>query len=109
MILGYTVSRLGGEDFLSPPFRKQGNAATFVVEATHAYHNPVLVIRLEHRSPEETTWAAWATFQAITGPGVSVLSVSDMKEFLRFRYSFTSQDPEDSVHLVGPAASWRAY
>ena len=108
MLVGTTIQHNSGSLY-SPSFPRGGEAATFAVEATVVNGSPTLVILVEHKNEDDTTWATAATFGSITGTGVSTLDGTGLKEELRFKYAFSGGSSGNFVHLVVSPPAWRPY
>ncbi|MGQ0613268.1 MAG: hypothetical protein ACT4PV_05985, partial [Planctomycetaceae bacterium] len=106
MVIGTSIFRMDGNPLFSPAFGAGGKGGTFVVEVQQVVHAPAFVITIQHRSPDETTWSDAGTFTTITVTGTQPKTLGGLKELLRFKYSFTSTDPEDGVHFVMLAPTW---
>ena len=95
--------------FYSPSFARGGLAGTFAVDVTHFYGITNIVITVQHRDENETSWADAGAFSAITGAGSSTVDITALKQILRFKYLMTGGNTYDGVHLVMQAPSWRPY
>jgi hypothetical protein len=107
MILGTTLFRMGGNASYSPAFPKGGDSALFSVEVLNLIDSPTLVITVQHRNADETTYTDLASFTAITATGVHTKDVSGLKEIVRLKYAFSSADPIDGVQFIVAAPAWR--
>ena len=108
MIVGTTLMHNSGSLY-SPSYPRGGESATFAVEATVVNGSPTLVVLVEHKNVDDTSWATAATFSNITATGVSTIDGSALKEELRFKYSFSGGSSGDFVHLVVAPPAWRPY
>ena len=109
MIVGTTIFRLDGTAFYSPSFPRGGEAAVFTVDCTHVSDSPTFVVTVQHRNVDDTSWTDLGTFSDITAAGTSTKDLSAIKELLRLKYTFTTTDAADAVHIVVPAPAWRPY
>ncbi len=111
MIIGTTLFKLdGGTAYYSPEFPRGGLSATFVVDVTHLVGTPTVVLSIEHRNPDETTFSALGTFANITTVGVKDIDLTGCKEVLRFKFEFDAGDAAtDGIHFLMMAPSWRPY
>jgi len=75
MIVGTTIfhSDTGTDAYYTPSFPRGGLAANFSVDVTHirAATSLTLVIGIEHKNEDDTTWAGLGTFANITAAGVA--------------------------------------
>jgi hypothetical protein len=95
--------------YLSPEFPRGGLAAVFTVETTHLKGNPTLVVKVEHRNEDETSWATAGTFSNITTKTVTTLDVSTIKEIVRLSFEYSAGVAGDFFHVIVPAPAWRPY
>ena len=111
MIIGTTIFHdgTGTTPFYSPSFPRGGLAAIFSVDTTHISGAPTLVITVEHKNEDETTWGTAGTFGSITGPGVSTKDVTSLKEEIRLAFTFSAGSAGNFFHLVISAPAWRPY
>jgi len=104
---------LDGGVLYSPEFPRGGLAATFAAEVQQLVLGGATQfdIVVEHRNSDETNFAAAASFDAITGTGATSVDIIDLKQILRFAYSFSGGTPaaDDAVHFLMMAPSWRPY
>jgi len=105
-LVGYTLlgDGTGTTPFYSPPFPRQESKAVFSLEATHIWGSMTLVAKLQHRNFEDTSWSDAGTFSDIDATGVWTKTVSDLKEELRFAFTFTT--PTGGVHVILPEPTW---
>lgn len=95
----------GSDPYYSPPFGRGGESAVFTVEVTLRHGNPTLVLEVEHRNAEDTSWSS-AGSTSTSATGVATLDVSSLKEELRLKFTFTSLVPGEFVHILVPAPMW---
>jgi hypothetical protein len=107
-LVGCTVLRnqTGSAVYYTPPIAREALKATFSVEATHFISVGAVVVTVEHKDFAETTWATAGTFADITADGVETLTVSALKEEIRFTFSFVGGNPFGFAHLVIAAVIW---
>jgi hypothetical protein len=87
-------------------------SATFRVQVLQKVgSSPSLVITVEHKNAEDTSFATAGTFSAITSAGgaIAELDVSTLKEEIRFRYVTSSTNAWDGFLLLVLAPIWRPY
>lgn len=94
----------------TPSFPRGGLSATFVVEAIlKAGTSPTLVVNVEHKNVEDTSWSSAGTFSDIGSTGVSTKDLSSLKEEIRFAFTFGAGSAGDFFYIVLPAPAWREY
>ena len=111
MIVGTTIFHdgTGTTPFYSPSFPRGGLAAIFSVDTTHISGAPTLVITVEHKNEDETTWGTAGTFTGITAPGVSTKDVTSLKEEVRLAFTYSAGSAGNFFHVIVSAPSWRPY
>ena len=73
----------------------------------HAAGAGALVVTVEHKDLADTSWATADTFANITGTGLETLTVTDLKEEIRLKFSFDANGASfDLSHLVVAAPTW---
>ena len=108
MVLGTTLFKLDGTPYYSPPFAKGNDAALFSVQVSHVANSPSLVVTVQHRNNNETSWSNAGAFSAITAAGLYTLDIAGLKELVRLEYTVGGASWDCAVHLFVPAPSWRA-
>lgn len=109
MLIGTTILKMGAATLNSPSFPRGGLSAALTVLAQGIIESPTLVITVEHRNEDETSWATAGTFANITAVGSSNLSVTTLKEIIRLTYSFSAGSDGDGFHIVVNTPAWRPY
>ena len=111
MIVGSQITHDGGGTtaYYSPSFPRGGEAAVFSVDVTHYSGGPTLVVTVEHKNVEDTSWTTAGTFSNITSTGVATKDVSSLKEEIRFAFTFTAGTAGDFCHVIVPEPAWRPY
>ncbi|MHC4957084.1 MAG: hypothetical protein ACYTGN_01820 [Planctomycetota bacterium] len=110
MIVGSTIPYPGNTSkYYSPAFPRGGQAATFSLDVTHLTASPTLVVTIEHKNADDTTWATAATFTSITAVGVATKDATSLKEQIRIAFNYTAGSAGDFVHVVVAAPAWRTY
>ena len=99
----------GTTPYYSPLFGRGGEAAVFSVEATHIKGTPGLVVAIEHKNAEDTTFTNAGTFSTINSVGVATREISGLKEELRFAFTFNAGSQGDFAHVLIPAPMWLPY
>lgn len=110
-ILGDTIVHdgVGTNAYYTPPFGRGGEAAVFTVEVTHRRGSTTLVVKVEHKNPEESAWTVAGTFSNITATGVFTKEIQGLKEELRFSFVFSAGSQGNYVHFLLPAPMWLPY
>ena len=109
MVVGTTLLVLDGSGYHSPSFPRGGLGATFAVDVSHFHGVTQFNITVEHRDENSTTFETAGTFDAITAAGPDSKDITGLKQIVRFKYGFTGGNPEDGVHFIMQAPSWRPY
>jgi len=113
MLVGTTILHdgTGTTAYYTPSFPRGGLAANFSVEVTHlaAASSLTLVILVQHKNEDETTWGSLGSFSNITAIGVASKDLTDIKEQVRLCFTFTAGAQGDFVHMVIAAPAWRPY
>ena len=68
-----------------------------------------MTVTVEHKNEAETSWTAADTFDSITGIGVATKDISNLKEQIRFAFTFTTGSSGDGFWVVVAAPAWRPY
>ena len=107
-LLGYTVIRnqTGSAAYYTPQIVREALEATFSVEATHFISAGTVVVTIQHKDFADIAWVTADTFAGITGTGVETLTVSALKEEIRFKFAFTGGNPFGFAHLVVVEPTW---
>ena len=108
MVIGTTLM-YSATAYYSPSFPRGGEAATFAVDVTHFDGGPTLVVSVEHKNVEDTSWTTAGTFTNITATGLATKDVGTLKEELRLKYLFSAGAVGNLAHIVVPAPQWRPY
>src|SRR5690242_5095318 len=88
MLIGEYIMRLTGLDQFSAPFGRGGQNAMFSIDVLDVPGGGVaLNIDIEHKNLEDTVWTTLGSFSVINSTGVKTLTVTALKEMLRFNYS----------------------
>ena len=105
-LVGCTVVRnqTGSAVYYTPPIAREAMKAIFSLETTHFVSAGAVVVTVEHKAFADTAWATAGTFANITGTGVETLTVSDLKEEIRFKFGFSGGNPFGfaQVDVAGP-------
>ena len=110
MIVGSTILHPGGTTkYYSPSFPRGGQAATFTVDVTHVSGSIALMVTIEHKNADDTTWATATTLASIGSTGVATVDATSLKEEIRLAFHYTAGSAGDFVHLVVAAPAWRTY
>jgi hypothetical protein len=111
MIVGTQITHdgTGTTPYYSPSFPRGGEAAVFSVDVTHLGGTPTLVVTVDHKNEEDTSWSAAGAFSNISATGVATKDISSLKEEIRFAFTFAAGTAYDFFHVIVPAPAWRPY
>jgi len=79
--------------------------ATFYVDVLQSEGSVAgtLNIDIQHRNPEEDTWATAASFTGTTGTGLMSKTASSLKELIRLKFTLNSgTDAWKRVYILTP-------
>ena len=80
------------------------------MDVTQIVGAPTVLITIQHRNSDDTTFSDLTAFSAITATGVKTTDQAGCKESLRFKYAFDAgDDATDGMHLMMQAPTWRPY
>jgi hypothetical protein len=79
------------------------------MDVTHKSGSPTMVVTVEHKNVDETSWSTAGTFSSVTSTGVATLDVTSLKEEIRIAFTFSAGSAGDFYHVVVSAPAWRAY
>ena len=107
-LVGCTVVRnqTGSAVYYTPPIAREAMKAIFSLETTHFISAGAVVVTVEHKDFADAAWVTAGTFTNITGTGVETLTVSDLKEEIRFKFGFSGGGPLEFAHIVAPPPTW---
>ena len=108
MVIGITILKMSGGDYESPTFMRQGLAALFAVNILKITATS-LAIDVQHKNVEDVAWTSLGSFSSITSTGVKTVSLSAIKEQVRFVYTITASNAYDGVHFDMLAPAWIPY
>lgn len=113
MLVGTTIihSNSGTDAYYTPSFPRGGLAANFSVDVTHiaAAATLTLVIGIEHKNEDDTTWAGLASFANISATGVATKDVTGIKEQVRLSFTYSAGTAGEFMHVIVAAPAWRPY
>lgn len=109
MKIGDYVFKGNGSAIYGPTFGRGGLGAVFTATALQIVGSPTLVITVDHKNHEDTTWASAGAFGNITAVGQSQTDLSSLKEEIRFVYAITATNAWEGVLLLMTAPAWRPY
>lgn len=113
MLVGTTIihSDTGTDSYYTPSFPRGGLSANFSLDVTHiaAAASLTLVVAVEHKNEDETSWAVAGTFSNITAKGVATKDITGLKEEVRMSFTYSAGAEGDFVHLVLTQPAWRPY
>jgi len=107
-LVGITVIRdsTGAGVYYTPPIVREALEATFSLETTHFICGGSIVVTVEHKDFADTSWATADTFASITATGVETLTISALKEEIRFKLGFSGAGPAEFAHMVVAEPTW---
>ena len=111
-IVGSVILSPGGSSpIYTKPMPRGGESALVSLNVTEFFSASVaLVVAVEMRNEDGTTWTTAGTFAAITGTGVVSKNVSGVKQLVRLLIHFDSGSTHgDSARIDGINFSWRPY
>lgn len=105
-ILGDTLVVDGAlTPYYSPPFGRGGESAVFSVEMTVRHGACTLVMDVEHRNVEDSSWSSVGTV-SVSALGAVTLDLSGLKEELRLKFTFSAGALGNFVQILVPAPMW---
>ena len=108
MVVGITLLK-NAAIYYSPQFNRGGNAAMFQCECLMVGTNGTILVDVEHKNAEDTSWTTARSIGTISAPGVSDVAVSALKEQIRFAYTVGGTQAYSFVHFNMLAPAWRPY
>ena len=108
MIIGSYIHKGSGATY-SPTFPRGGLSAVFTASVLQLIGAASLLISVEHKNEEDTTFTNLGAFANITTVTNEVLDLSGIKEQVRFVYTITATNAWEGVLLLMTAPAWRPY
>jgi hypothetical protein len=108
MKLGDYIHKGNGATY-SPTFPRGGLAALFTASVLQLVGTPTLLISVEHKNEEDTTFTNLGAFANITTASNATLDLTGIKEQVRFVYTITATQQWEGVLLLMTAPAWRPY
>ena len=112
MLVGFALYKMAGQSYYSPEFPRQGLGAMFAVDVTNwigGGSTPELIINVEHRNRDETSWSVILNLAVIDAIGTYSGYGVTLKEVLRYTYVFTGGVATTGAHLFVPEPQWTPY
>ncbi len=110
VVIGMTLMKLAGTAYYSPTFGRGGLSAVFACQAFQvAGTSPTLDIDVEHKNAEDTAFVSLGSFSTFSAADVKTLSLTGIKEQVRFKYVVGGSEAWASVHFNMLAPAWRPY
>ena len=106
---GFYFHKGDGSTQYSPTFPRGGLSATFVAQILQLVGSPSLIIEVEHKNIEDTSFVSAGTFSPVTTVSNPTLAVANLKEQIRFSYTITASNAWEGVLMNMLAPSWRMY
>lgn len=110
MLTGFYVLKGNGAAKHSPTFPRGGLSATFSVQVLDMVGSPTdLGAVIEHKNIEDTSFASAGSFTTINTISVTPLSVSSLKEQVRYAFTPAATNQWEGFYILLPAPAWRPY
>jgi hypothetical protein len=91
------------------PERRGGESAVFVIDVLELMSAGSLLITIEHKNSEDTTWGGAGSFGAINAAGVVAKHVSGMKEMYRWTLALGTGVAAGDSYRLQKTVSWLPY
>ena len=105
MPIGFTLI-VSTTAYNSAPFARAGQTANFTVACLNNEGVAELDIIIEHKNAEDTSWTTAGSFAQITATVTTVVTVTPLKQMLRYKYT-VSGDTGDFVHIYMYPPAWQ--
>jgi hypothetical protein len=107
-LVGITVlcDQTSSAVYYTPSIVRGALESTFSLETTHFSCAGSIVVTVEHKDFADTSWATADTFASITATGVETLTISALKEEIRFKFGFSGAGPGQFAHIVVAEPTW---
>ncbi len=109
MRIGQWIFKAGGTTMYSPSFGRGGLGCVFNATTLAMLGTPSLVITVQHKNHDDTTWASAGTFSSITTLNQFTQDLSPLKEEIRFAYVITATNDWEGFLLLMTSPTWRPY
>jgi len=110
MLTGFYVLKGAGVTKYTATFPRGGLSANFQVQVLELIGSPTdLVATIEHKNVEDTSFATAGSFATINSVTVYSLSVSSIKEQIRYAFAPTATNAWEGFYILLPAPAWRPY
>jgi hypothetical protein len=109
MLNGQYFFKGDGSTQHSPTFPRGGLAATFLAQILQLVGSPSLIIGVEHKSHEDTSFISAGTFGAVTTVSNPTVAITGLKEEIRFAYTITATNAWEGLLLNMLSPAWRLY
>jgi hypothetical protein len=110
MLTGFYVLKGSGATKYTATFPRGGLAANFQVQVLDLVGSPTdLIAQIEHKNIEDTSFAVAGTFSPISSISITSLSVTGIKEQVRYAFSPTASNDWEGFYILLPAPAWRPY
>jgi hypothetical protein len=106
MIVGDLLLFMAGDPYFGQPMGRSTCKAIFAVQVTNVAGPPTLVVTIEHRNNDDTSWTAAGAFPPIAAAGTFSLQLSGLKELVRYRYQFSAGAAADGMYVFGASPQW---
>ncbi len=105
----FYVFKGDGGTLYSPEFPRGGLAALFGANILQVFSSPTLLLSVDGRNHDETSFTNMGTFSNITTGGLKQLDLGNLKEILRFGFTISAATAAAGVAIEMVAPQWRPY
>lgn len=110
MLTGFYVLKGSGATKYTATFSRGGLSANFQVQVLDLIGAPAdLGAVIEHKNVEDTAFLSAGAFPTISSISVANLSVSNIKEQVRYAFTVTAASAWEGFYILLPAPAWRPY
>ena len=109
MIIGEYVAKGSANTAGSPTFPRGGLGAVLTVTVLQLVGTPSIVIEVEHKNSEDTSFSNLGNFASINATGTYSVDLTGIKEEVRFFYNVTAPCMWEKLLLLMTAPAWRPY
>src|SRR5262245_1375359 len=110
MLTGFYVLLGSGGSKFTATFPRGGLAATFQIQVLDLVGSPTtLGATIDHKNVEDTSFSIAGSFPTINSISVATLSVSAIKEQVRYAFALVASNSWEGFYILLPDPSWRPY
>lgn len=107
--MGFWVFKAGGVTLYFPSFPRGGLAAIFTATTLAMLGSPSLLITVEHKNQDDTSFALLGAFSSITTLNNFTKDLSGIKEEVRFTFTVSATNDWEGFNVLMTAPAWRPY